>query len=104
VDLRPRLQFLRPLLAGSVWPAFERHRPEQVKQPDSLLLDFSLGSALTALEANLNTDLRAGGAAGEILAGRAVMQPLPPSRRAAALELGVGEAIWWACATSPEAA
>jgi len=37
---------------------------------------ISLGSALTALEANLNTDLERAGAQREILAWEAVMQPL----------------------------
>ncbi|MCT4366607.1 MAG: hypothetical protein N3Z28_02915, partial [Synechococcaceae cyanobacterium MAG-AL2] len=64
-----------PLLAGSGLPAFEAITAEQVSSQIPLLLD-QLGSALTALEANLNTDLERAGASGEILGWEAVMQPL----------------------------
>jgi len=43
-----------PLMAGSGLPAFEAITAEQVSSQIPLLLD-QLGSALTALEANLNT-------------------------------------------------
>jgi len=64
-----------PLMAGSGLPAFEAITAEQVSSQIPLLLD-QLGSALTALEANLNTDLERAGASGEILGWEAVMQPL----------------------------
>ena len=64
-----------PLLAGSGLPAFEAITAEQVSSQIPLLLD-QLGSALTALEANLNTDLEQAEASGETLAWDAVLEPL----------------------------